>query len=625
MTDGYYNGGDPLGTIGNADGDNNTAFDGGCFADTNSNTLADIAMHYYERDLSSSLNDLVPVGGNDTARHQHMVTYTISFGVFGTIDPADWPNCPNTCPNPWPGTGTNQGRIDDMYHAAVNGRGEYLSAENPQALVDALKALQEAIEERIGSGASVSINSQQLSTTSVLFQGRYDTNTWSGDIRAYDLDPDTGELAATYKWSTHERLEREPEANWNTGREIITYDGTDGIAFRSGPAGPIATAGMLSLLDADSTKASAIVDFIRGDDSNEQDQGGTYSFRARDSKLGDIVHSSPILAGNVLYVGSNNGMLHAFDVDTGDEIFAYVPRLVFESLNKLTVANPNYAHTYYIDQSPYIANVGGSSLLVNTLGKGGKGVYCLDVTNITNAENDPNSIVKWEYPDSTNPDDCTAQDPDMGYGFSRAFIVDSYTGAGPVVIFSNGYDSASEKAVLYVLDPADGTVLKKIDTGAGSPDPGDCNGLSTPILIDIDLDQKVDFAYAGDLLGNMWKFDLRDSDVNNWCVAYEGGVPSEPQPLFQAKNALGHRQPITMKPDVMRHCIANRAGYMVLFGTGRYLGNSDFADNSVQTLYGIWDWQDAWEAAGLSHLNRNQPVCFQTWTVTEPCPLTHKM
>ena len=103
-------------------------------------------------------------------------------------------------------------------------------------------------------------------TTAVLFQGRYDTNTWSGDIRAYELDSDTGQLAATYKWSAHERLEREPEANWNTGREIITYDGTDGIAFRSGPAGPIATAGMLSLLDADPAKASAIVDFIRGDD-----------------------------------------------------------------------------------------------------------------------------------------------------------------------------------------------------------------------------------------------------------------------------------------------------------------------------------------------------------------------
>ncbi len=105
MTDGYYNGGDPVGTIGNTDGDNNTAFDGVPFGDTASDTLADIAMHYYERDLSSSLANQVPLGGSDTARHQHMVTYTVSFGVFGSIDPANYPNCPNSCPTPWPGTG----------------------------------------------------------------------------------------------------------------------------------------------------------------------------------------------------------------------------------------------------------------------------------------------------------------------------------------------------------------------------------------------------------------------------------------------------------------------------------------------------------------------------------------
>ncbi len=211
-----------------------------------------------------------------------------------------------------------------------------------------------------------------------------------------------------------------------------------------------------------------------------------------------------------------------------------------------------------------------------------------------------NSIFKWEYPDSTDPDNSS--DPDMGYGFSRAYIVDS--NAGPVVIFSNGYDSTNERAVLFVLNPADGTEMTRIDTGVGSPGPGgDCNGLSNPALIDIDLDQKVDFAYAGDLLGNMWKFDLRDSDAANWDVAYYDGTT--PKPLFQAKNALGHRQPITMKPDVMRHCIANKFGYMVLFGTGRHLGNADFADNSVQTLYGIWDWQDAWEAAGITGLDKN--------------------
>ncbi|MBW2252391.1 MAG: hypothetical protein JRF60_17665, partial [Deltaproteobacteria bacterium] len=209
MTDGYYNGGNPYGTIGtgdNADGDNDTIFDGGAFGDSNSNTLADIAMHYYERDLSSSLDDLVPIGGGDTARHQHMVTYTVSFGVSGSIVPSAWPDCPNNCPV-WQNPTTNQYKIDDMYHAAVNGRGEYLSAENPQTLVDALNALQQAIEERIGSGASVAVNSQQLSTNTVLFQGLYDTNGWTGDIKAYEVDPNTGVLATTSKWSAHDQLE----------------------------------------------------------------------------------------------------------------------------------------------------------------------------------------------------------------------------------------------------------------------------------------------------------------------------------------------------------------------------------------------------------------------------------
>jgi len=591
MTDGYYNGGDPSAAIGNADGDNNTDFDGVPFSDTVSNTLADIAIHYYERDLSSSLDDLVPRGGSDTARHQHMVTYTVSFGVFGSIDPASWPNCPNTCPDPWPGTGNNQGKIDDMYHAAVNGRGEYLSAENPQTLVDALNALKTSIEKRIGSGASVAINSQQLSSGSVLFQGIYDTNTWSGDIQAYQLDPTTGELPPTYTWSAHEQLEL---VDWDSGREIITFDGTDGIAFKRDTI-PAAQRSLIDNLDPD--RAAAIVDYLRGDDSNEQGQGGTYSFRSRESKLGDIVHSSPLLAGDVLYVGSNNGMLHAFDVSSGNEIFAYVPRLVFESLDKLTVENPNYAHTYFIDQPPYLANVAGSDLLVGTLGKGGKGVYCLDVSTITNAELNAVSMVKWEYPNSTDPDN--SPDADLGYGFSRAFTVDS--NAGPVVIFSNGYESTNDRAVLFVLNPADGSVLRRIDTGVG--DAANCNGLSTPVLIDIDLDKKVDFAYAGDLLGNMWKFDLRDSNVNNWTSAYENGGGS-PQPLFQAKNAQGWRQPITMKPDVMRHCRHDRDGYMVLFGTGRYLGNADFADVGVQTLYGIWDWQDAWENEGLNYTEK---------------------
>ena len=597
MTDGGYNGTAP--TLGNEDGDNNTIYDGGCFADAWEKTLGDIAMYYYERDLSPTLDNLVPITSMDSARHQHLVSYMISFGVFGTIDPANWPDCPSDCP-PWPDPYVNdQQKIDDMFHAAVNGRGKFLSTGSPQALVDALNAIMNDILNRIGSGSAVSINSQELHSDTVIFQGIYDTTNWTGDIQAFDLD-DYGNIEPDYKWSAKEQIAAQ---DWNTGREIITFGGsvTGGTPFRAADI----PAAQLALLNADVPTATAIVNYLRGDVTNEQDQGGTYSFRSRSGKLGDIVHSTPLLLNGVLYVGANDGMLHAFDEITGDEIFAYVPRIVYQNLARLTTPNPGYNHTFYVDQAPFAARVGASDLLVGTLGKGGKGVYCLDVTNTGNAElahaelNAAN-IVKWEYPDSTDPDN--SPDPNMGYGFSRAFIVDSNIGS-KVVILGNGYQSTNSRAVLYVLDAATGTLLRKIDTGVGSPPvpdggTGDCNGLSTPVLIDIDMDKKVDYAYAGDLLGNMWKFDLTANNVASWEIAYSDGVSGKP--LFQAKNELGFSQPITMKPDVMRQCGAGSEGYMVLFGTGRYLGDEDFHDTSVQTVYGIWDWADAWVTAGDS-------------------------
>jgi type IV pilus assembly protein PilY1 len=148
-----------------------------------------------------------------------------------------------------------------------------------------------------------------------------------------------------------------------------------------------------------------------------------------------------------------------------------------------------------------------------------------------------------------------------------------------IVIAGNGYNSASGDAVLIILSASDGTELTRIDTGVGS-----CNGLSTPVAIDVNYDDKVDYVYAGDLKGNLWKFDLTSADYNDWTVAYKDGV-GNPQPLFQA---LG--QPITTKPDVMRH--PARHGYIVVFGTGKYLGASDLEDTSLNTIYGIWDYGD---------------------------------
>jgi type IV pilus assembly protein PilY1 len=172
----------------------------------------------------------------------------------------------------------------------------------------------------------------------------------------------------------------------------------------------------------------------------------------------------------------------------------------------------------------------------------------------------------------------------MGYSFCRPMVVRSNSTAHPwVVIFANGYNSLSENAVLYILDPKDGTVIRKIEAAAG-PD----NGLSTPLALDANYDEKADFLYAGDLEGNLWKFDLRDADPAKWGVAFKKG--SDQAPLFQAKDAAGKPQPITTKPDVMYH--PEKQGFLVCFGTGKYFYDDDFKDNSVQSIYGIWDYGD---------------------------------
>jgi type IV pilus assembly protein PilY1 len=197
--------------------------------------------------------------------------------------------------------------------------------------------------------------------------------------------------------------------------------------------------------------------------------------------------------------------------------------------------------------------------------------------------------VEWEYPRPSTPQ---AEVDDMGYSFSRAFVVQSNDPAHPwIVIFGNGYDSPDGNAVLFILDAATGTLVKTIDTGVGS-----ANGLATPALIDVNGDRKVDYVYAGDLKGNMWKFDLIDSNAHGlagspgWVAAFEQG--NTPRPLFQAKDNLGQSQPITAKPVVMAHPDQTMPGYIVIFGTGKYLGLSDFSDISTQSVYGVWDYGD---------------------------------
>lgn len=551
-------------------------FDGGKYADSYEDTLADVAMEFYEKDLRTGLADYVPVNDLDAARHQHMVTYGLAFGVHGNINPEIYPDCPAATSNDtadcpvWPEPVGGYGMLDDLYHATVNGRGVFLNAANPKELISALLKIRSDIEFRLGSGSAVTTNAVQRQIGAKIYQGIYHSGSWWGTLLSKPVNVDTGAVGDA-EWDAKNML---AQKSWNN-RTIFTINPANGTGI------PFRYASLNADQQAALNSKPELVDYLRGNNQLEEWNGGL--LRNRDGKLGDIVHSEPFYHNNAIYIGANDGMLHAFSAETGDELFAYVPSLVYPNLASL--ASTDYLHKYFVDATPYARTVsGGRDLLASGLAKGGKGVFCLDVTDaLTASEANAANFVKWEY--------TAAGDDDLGYVFGQAYVAE--TAAGWTVIFANGYDSINQKAILYILNAADGSIVRKIDTGAAG-----CNGLSSPTLIDPDFDGLVDYVYAGDLKGNLWKFDLRSSDSANWNAAYNDG--SNPKPLFTAVNASGEVQPITVEPDVMEHCQKGIAGYLVAFGTGQYLNEADLSDTRVQSFYGIYDWGRDWviKAAG---------------------------
>jgi type IV pilus assembly protein PilY1 len=621
MTDGFYT--DSFSKAGNTDGPGagNTAWDGGAYADNYSETLADIAMHYYERDLHPELSDDVPTTtGVDEAKHQHMVTYTIAFGVNGTLSS----NPPNpkvafSWPNPALG---NREKIDDLRHAAYNGRGEFLNANKPEDLVTAIKAAINSIAKRTSSSASVALNTGSRNTDTRVYQARFLSSTWSGELLSFPID-NKGAIKAP-AWNAGDELDTQ---HWDTGRVIITYDDDatvpTGLPFRWGS---LSTA-MQNLLHVNAdgvndSQGEARLEYLRGNRANE---GAGKYYRTRQHVLGDLIDSDPFFVGApsfpdtlgtdyakfrtansnrlpMLYVGSGDGMLHGFAAADGKEKLAYIPSVVFKNLSRLT--DPGYTHRYFVDGSPTVGDAygnfgssrcGGSaacwrSVLVSGLRKGGQGVFALDVTapatfNESNAAN----LSLWEFTDKDNPD--------LGYTFSQPSIVKMANGKWAAV-FGNGYNnsdadghaSTSGHAVLYIvfLDGGLagtwtlGTDYIKLDTGVGEP--ATPNGLAAPAPVDFNGNFDVEYIYAGDLRGNLWKFDVSDPDPSKWKA---------PVLLFTAKAPDGTPQPIVSRPEAGKHPTDSK-GVLVYFGTGKYLEPSDNTTSiPTQTFYAIWDKQEA--------------------------------
>jgi len=248
------------------------------------------------------------------------------------------------------------------------------------------------------------------------------------------------------------------------------------------------------------------------------------------------------------------------------------------------------------------------SVLVNTLAAGGKGLFALDVTNPSSFSS---SNVLWEISTTQAPGpsaDLTDFSNNLGYTLPQASVVKMHDGSWAAVV-ANGYESAGHKAVLYLIDIQTGHIIESLDTGVGSA--GTPNGLSHPIAIDEDGDRITDSIYAGDLLGNLWKFDVSSSNSNSWDIAYKQGSTSVP--LFQAVDATSTAQPITAKPQVGEH---PDGGLMIYFGTGKYYADNDQiigGSPQVQTFYGLRD--NGSEIASRSSLQEQTILAEDTITI----------
>jgi type IV pilus assembly protein PilY1 len=527
--------------------------------------------------------------------------YAAKWGGFKDTNSNDMPDLPGE----WDAdaTGSQGAGTPDNYFLVTN------ALKLSQQLRQAFKE----IVARSSSASAVAMNSGAISSDSRVFQAKFDTAAWTGQLLAFPLTVPPGRVATTPVWDASAQM---PAAN---ARNIITINGDNvtPVAFRYAALDNTRR----EQLSTTPAEAQVYVDYLRGDDAQEG-ESTTYRLRERPTKLGDIVSSSPLYVGApragysnnfeggpgypafatarrnrtpMVYAGANDGMLHGFDANTGREQVAFIPSPVFANLNLLT--DPGYSHQYYVDGPPNAADVyiGGAwrTMLVGGLNLGGQGIYALDVTDpsrFATAEGSPRDIFKWEFTDRN--------DRDLGFTYSQPAIVYMQNGTWAAV-FGNGYNntvpdgtvSATGNAVLYVVNMQTGALIRKFDTGVGmAQDPtgqSRPNGMATPVMVDTDGDRVIDHAYAGDLFGNLWKIDLRSDNTSEWGFAF--GSATNPQPLFVALGPDGNRQPITVRPEVARG--PNSSGIIVVFGTGKFLEDSDklITPQRIQTFYGLVD------------------------------------
>lgn len=685
-TDGYWNESsnpvqiDGSTAIGDQDGAttvNRPQYDG----TATPNTLADVAQYYYTTDIrSSTFGNTNGALGTDVANNnvpdqqQRMYTSTIGLGASGymlfqsnyaTAISGDYydvkqgtATSTTTAANGicswqtsgacnWPKVVSNtQTAIDDLWHAAVNGRGSYYSATNPANLRVGLNKFIQAVNAATSSGAAATTSNPNVANgDNFIFTSTFQSGDWYGELGAYTISLTTGALSNYPLWSESGTLRANAttmspplldKLNYTT-RNIYSYDPTSSpkllpfnwASMNSTIQGyfKMASIGSLSQMCASGTTCIPVasqvdgntagnttgagginlVNFLRGDRSNEGPDSATY-YRQRTHVLGDIVNSqaayvrapqfgyvdtgyASFVSSNssrqpMLYVGANDGMLHAFKADTGAEAWAYIPSILLPNLYKLADKNYAASHVFYVDATPRQGDVyyGGAwhTILIGGLGGGGRGYFALDVTNPLSPQ------VLWEFTSDTTKGTGYTVDADLGYTYGTPAITKLSDGTW-VAIVSSGYNNVSPgtgHGIVWILNAQTGAIIKKIDTGAGST--STTAGCGTPpcpaglskISVYVDNSNSNNSGkrvYAGDLLGNVWRIDIS-------ALTSAGGT-APVQLLATLTDANGTRQPVTTRPE-----LGNISGTtMVYVGTGAYLGVSDISTTGVQSVYGIKD------------------------------------
>jgi len=620
-------------------------------------------------------------------------TSMVPFGYDG-----DFPNLVNGTKT-WPEMSNEDRRSLDLWHAAINGRGRFYAVEKGEDLEKAfreiIKTIGSDVEPDRGSTATSGSNATRNDVGR--FTASYEPDKhWKGMVTGEIVKSDNT-VVPHPGWngeSTADKLDATPYAN----RVILSWsdkkDGqgreTGGVAFRWSNGQAYLSTQQKTYLNAGNLGSDRL-DYVRGDTSKQRTSStSAQPFRQRTSVQGDIVNSEVWYTGApasgyalkdyanfikdnqsrlpMIYVGGNDGMLHGFSANNGSEKLAYVPRGVIPKLARLADPAFDDQHRYYVDGSPMTGDVdvgGGTldpndpsysatytpswrTLLLGTLGAGGKGYFVLDVTNPGNfSENNAQSLVVLDR--TMDPDeaatDCSAlsgsaktacekaneENADIGHIFAKPVIdptnpqrttqIVRMNNNRWAAVMGNGYNSTNQRPVLLIQYLDQGKELVRLaatgSTARGAHANTTDNGLGAPRLVDINNDGRPDVVYAGDNKGNLWKFLVASDNDSQWGVAQWGAsantttnLATSGTPLYIAKggtegspNSRTLPQPIMTAPTVRANDRAKTitenskpktvpvGGMMVAFGTGRNVARTDPENTSmgIHSLYSVLD------------------------------------